>query len=183
MSIDALFSSKKHNWRTPRWLFDQLDREFGFGLDAAASADNRLCGAYLGPDNSRPECRDALTGAPWRTFADAVFLNPPYGREVGAFLARAFEQSRQGCTVVCLVFARTETTWWQDYVMRAAQVRFIRGRLSFLDPDTGRPTGPATAPSAVVVFAPWSEGPPAFTTMERPAALREVRRRLAEGTG
>ncbi|HFI8902999.1 TPA: DNA N-6-adenine-methyltransferase, partial [Escherichia coli] len=33
----------KDCWRTPLWLFDALDIEFGFWLDSAASDKNALC--------------------------------------------------------------------------------------------------------------------------------------------
>ena len=50
--------------------------------------------------------------------------------------------------VVCLLPARTDTAWWHDFVMKAAEIRFIRGRVHFND------QGPAPFPSCVVVFHP-----------------------------
>lgn len=43
----SLHTSKKQDWITPDWLFNQLDREFHFGLDAAASDLNHKCEKYF----------------------------------------------------------------------------------------------------------------------------------------
>src|SRR5476649_1520417 len=54
--------------------------------------------------------------------------------------------------VVALVHARPDSAWWHDHVMRAAEIRFVRGRL----PGWGR--------LAVVVFRPGATAP-RVTTM------------------
>ena len=46
----VLFSSKKMDWCTPRSLFDELDREFGFVLDAAATEKSAKCDRYYTPE-------------------------------------------------------------------------------------------------------------------------------------
>jgi site-specific DNA-methyltransferase (adenine-specific) len=53
-----------------------------------------------------------------------------------------------GKTVVFLLPARTDTRWFHDFVLpRAAEIRFIRGRLKF-----GGSKNAAPFPSMVVVF-------------------------------
>lgn len=75
-------------------------------------------------------------------------MNPPYGRRIGNWVKKAKETARQGkATVVCLLPARTDTAWWHDYVMKANEIRLIRGRLKF-----GDGKGSAPFPSAIVVF-------------------------------
>lgn len=51
------------------------------------------------------------------------------------------------CVIVCLLPARTDTRWWQEYVMRASEIRFISGRLRFGDAENSAPF-----PSAVAIF-------------------------------
>lgn len=58
-----------------------------------------------------------------------VFVNPPF-RHCGQWVAKAWEESRRGNTVVCLVPSRTDTDWWHRYAVRA-EIRWIRGRLKF----------------------------------------------------
>ena len=52
----------------------------------------------------------------------------------------------QGALVVCLLPARTDTRWWQDYARRG-HVWFQRGRLKF-----GHARNAAPFPSAIVTF-------------------------------
>lgn len=46
----ALLSSKKMDYCTPQDFFDQLNDEFGFVLDAAATAKSAKCPAYYTPE-------------------------------------------------------------------------------------------------------------------------------------
>ena len=77
-------------------------------------------------------------------------MNPPYGRGViDQWVAKAYESAMQdGCTVVCLVPARTDTSWWHRFCAHG-EVRFIRGRLKFEGAAHGAPF-----PSAIVIFRP-----------------------------
>ncbi len=76
-------------------------------------------------------------------------MNPPYGRKIKSWMKKAYEASRAGALVVCLVPARTDTAWWHDYAAKADEIRFIRGRLRF-----GAANHAAPFPSAVVIFRP-----------------------------
>jgi hypothetical protein len=62
-----------------------------------------------------------------------VFLNPPYGREIGRWMRKAYESAQTTAElVVCVVPARTDTRWWHDWAARG-EVTFLRGRLRFGD--------------------------------------------------
>ena len=162
-----LVSSKKQDWETPEKLFQRLDSEFGFDLDAASDGKNAKCELFLTEED------DALS-VPWRVGdVRTVFCNPPYGRGIGRWVEKAFREAEDnGLTGVLLIFARTDTSWWHDYVMKAATIRFIRGRLTF-EVDGEPAASPAPAPSCVVVFKPTYtleefRRPTHITTMERP---------------
>lgn len=138
----ALYSSATVEWSTPQDFYDRLDAEFGFTLDVAADKTNAKCAHYF------TEHSDGLQQT-WKT-PGAVWMNPPYGRTIGAWMRKALEESRRGATVVCLVPARTDTRWWHETVIAGgAEVRFVRGRLRF-----GGAKNSAPFPSAVVVFRP-----------------------------
>ena len=79
-----------------------------------------------------------------QTWVGNIWMNPPYGREIGAWMKKASETKG---LVVCLVPARTDTKWWHDYAMKAKEIRFVRGRLHFGDSKNSAPF-----PSAVVIF-------------------------------
>jgi len=161
----ALFSSDRGTWCTPPALFEQLDAEFGFELDAAAVEATAKVPNYLGPDHPDPDRRDCRL-RDWPG-AGPVYANPPYGRGVGDFVA-ACHREGQRRIVVLLILARTDTAWWHDFVMNAAEIRFVRGRVSFVDPETGEGRHPCPAPSVVVVWRPGWDGAPVVSAMEQP---------------
>ena len=123
----GLFSSASQHWATPKELYDALDAEFHFNDDPCP----------LNP------IEDGLN----REWGSRTYCNPPYGREIGKWLLAAYSESLQGKTVVCLIPSRTDTRWWHDYVMKAQEIRFLKGRLKFGDSKNSAPF-----PSAVVVF-------------------------------
>ena len=135
--MNVHFSSKTDNWATPQDLFDAWDAVYNFELDVCASPDNAKCQTYFTKE------QDGLA-QDWSN--KVCWMNPPYGREIGKWMKKAYESSRQGATVVCLVPSRTDTAWWHDYADKGT-VFFLRGRLKF-----GGSKNSAPFPSAVVVF-------------------------------
>jgi len=131
--------NRTEEWETPRWLFEELDGEFHFTLDACARPTNAKCRAYL----TRQD--DALS----TLWIGSVFCNPPYGRDIGRWIRWAWISARNGAMVVLLVPASTDTGWWHDFCMRG-EVRFIRSRLYFGPGEDKR----SPFASAVVVFRP-----------------------------
>jgi phage N-6-adenine-methyltransferase len=141
----ALFSSTADEWETPQDFFDRLDAEFGFVLDVCATAKNAKCHFFYTP-NADGLSRDWHYDIGHR---GAVWMNPPYGREIGKWVRKAYEESRRGATVVCLLPSRTDTKWWHTYVEGKAEVRFIKGRLKF-----GGSKNSAPFPSVAVIYRP-----------------------------
>jgi phage N-6-adenine-methyltransferase len=118
---------------TPQWLFDQLDSEFHFTVDVCASSQNAKCRRYF--DSKMDGLKQSWAG-------ETCWCNPPYGRRVGAWFKKAYEESRQpSTTVVMLVFGRTDTAWFHEYVLPFAEVRFLRGRLTFENMQHSAPFG------------------------------------------
>lgn len=136
------FSSATDEWATPQELFDELNEEFRFTLDVCARDSSAKCAKYFTP-NSDGLAQD------WSQ--DVCWMNPPYGSEIVEWVKKAYESSRAGATVVCLVPARVDTNWFFDYC-RHGEVRFIKGRLKF-----GGSPNSAPFPSALVVFKPKSK--------------------------
>ena len=136
------FSKNKDDWRTPQKLFDDLNQEFDFGLDAAADKNNSKCGgSYCDKIGDGLKCNWL-----YHSQRKSIWLNPPYSENI-SFVKKAYDESKNGATVVCLIPSRTDTVWWHDYVMRADEIRFLRGRLYFDDA-----IWPAPFPSCIVVF-------------------------------
>lgn len=149
----VVFSSATDDWPTPKALFDELDDEFGFSLDVCASSTNHKAGTWYGLDHPVKARRDGLDRDWVRDLpraGRAIWMNPPYGRGIGAWMSKARDASDRGATVVCLVPARTDTAWFHDIVLTPrTEIRFLRGRVKFGDAKHGAPFA-----SLVVVFHP-----------------------------
>lgn len=136
---------------TPQWLFDHLDREFHFGIDAAALPWNAKCDLYITPE------QDALGPVEWhvRSRGRAVFCNPPF-TELGAFCRKAVESMHRVCVVMVMPADRCEQAWFQHWVLgHAAELRYPKGRVQY----DGAGSSP-NFPSMVVVWRPGHYGPP-----------------------
>lgn len=122
-------------WGTPGELFDCLNQAFDFTLDACATPDNAKCPRFFSPqENSLAQ--------EWR---GRIWLNPPYGRGIDAWLRKAIVSAQAGALVVALLPARTDTAWWQDLVAPHALVYYLRGRLVFEGAPHNAPFGSALA--------------------------------------
>lgn len=66
-------------------------------------------------------------------------------------MRKAYEESRNGTTVVLLIPARTDTAYFHDYIYGKAEIRFVRGRLKFTD-ENGVAGQSAPFPSMLVIY-------------------------------
>ena len=128
------FSSKTDLWATPQATFDELNDEFSFTLDPCATKQNAKCEKFY------TEKEDGLKQN-WD--GEVVFMNPPYGREIGKWVKKAVESK---ALVVMLLPARTDTRWFHDYIYQKCDIRFLKGRLKFGDAVNSAPF-----PSMVVI--------------------------------
>jgi phage N-6-adenine-methyltransferase len=135
--LEVMGSSRSVEWPTDPAVFAHLHAEFQFDLDPCATVESAKCARYFTRTN------DGLA----QEWLGRVFMNPPYGREIGKWMRKAWEASQSSAElVVCLVPARTDTAWWHDYANRG-EIRFLRGRLRFGDLKNSAPF-----PSAIVPF-------------------------------
>ena len=136
----VMFSSKSGEWSTPQDFFEKLNWRFGpFDLDPCANPANTKCANFF------TEVEDGLT-KDWEGFR--LFVNPPYGRGIDKWIKKGYlESQKKNTRVVMLIPARPDTKYWHEYVMKASEVYFVKGRLKFGDSQNSAPF-----PSAVVVF-------------------------------
>lgn len=149
--------SKEHG--TPDWIIKKLlqhSSRTAFDLDPAATPENAKAPVYYTQD------QDGLS-LPWNIRAPEktlVFCNPPYGRDVGKWVRKAYEESFQDVISCLLLKVSSDTEWWHNYVMKADSIQFIRGRVKY----QGVSSGPAPFPSCIVVFKPdrWRDASRSF---------------------
>ena len=113
--------STTDSWITPRFLIERLGP---FDLDPCASIPQPWpCAAREFTIDDHGLLK------PWHGF---VWLNPPYGKALGAWLNRLAMHGNG----IALVFARTETrAFFENVWGKASLLLFVRGRLTFARPD------------------------------------------------
>ena len=120
------------NEKTPVILYNQLNEEFHFNFDPC-------------PLNPIPEY-DGLN-IRWGT---RCYINPPYGKAIKSWLEKALSEIESGKTelAVFLLPAYTDVKWFHEIVLvRASDIRFIKGRLKF-----GTHNNTAPFANMIVVF-------------------------------
>ena len=145
----GLFTSRSDEWETPQDFFNQLDKEFNFNSDVCATHENTKCKKYFTKKN------DALK----QDWKGVCSMNPPYGRQIGGFVKKAYEESLKGSTIVGLMPARTDTKYFHNYIYHKAEIRFLKGRIKFINrtlpsyrEDRNFKSSPAPFPSMVVIW-------------------------------
>lgn len=140
MNLDVMFSSKTDLWSTPQDFFNELNKEFNFNLDPCSTHENAKCEKHFTLEE------DGLL-QDWQGYN--VFCNPPYGKEIKKWVKKCYEEGqKENTTVVMLIPARTDTSYFHDYIYNiASEIRFIRGRLKF-----GNSKNSAPFPSMIVIF-------------------------------
>lgn len=164
MNSALMFSKQSDEWSTPDDFWKELDREFLFEMDVAATRENAkmlpcITAAVdaLSVDWFDAFCEgDATEARQCGVQPPICWMNPPYSK-CAEFIEKAALEARKGCTVVCLIPSRTDTRYWHEHIWNrerhqprpGVEVRFIKGRLKF-----GEGKNSAPFPSVVVVFRP-----------------------------
>ncbi len=125
--------SKSDKWATPKELYDTLHEEFHFNHDPC-------------PIDWKEGDVDGLTSE-WGTCS---FVNPPYSN-VAQWIKKAHAEYTKGKTVVMLINAITDTRAFHDYIYNIAEIRFLRGRVSFINAEQHK-RQPNVKPSMIVIF-------------------------------
>ena len=130
--------SKTDVWQTPKYFYEELDKEFNFSHFDPCPLDPEFDGLEI-------------------EWAKRTFCNPPYSglkstRAKLGWIEKAHIEAQKGKLVVLLIPARVDTTWFHDIIEKNNyEVRFIRGRIKFLDQD-GHEQHPAPFPTMLVIM-------------------------------
>lgn len=148
-------ASKSTDWETPQDLFDTYDELYHFDLDVCASQENTKCPEFFSLEGHFRWTAGELIKLDNGTGLDGLWgnkrcwMNPPYGKGLDKWVARASDAASNGATVVALLPARTDVRWFHQYIYKKkyVQVEFLKGRLKF-----GNSTNSAPFPSMIVIF-------------------------------
>jgi hypothetical protein len=120
-----------NTWFTPRTIIEPLGK---FDLDPCSQSYRPFDTAW------RIFCEDKDDDGLQLPWFGRVWLNPPYGRDIGKWLEKLAAHGNG----IALVFARTETIWAQKAMAAATAINFLSGRISFIRADGRADTNAAT---------------------------------------
>lgn len=146
-----IFDAKREDYLTPVEFIDYVLKKNNlkrFDCDVCCSQNNIPAnfrytknGLFLDKTGCKVSSNDGLKGA-W--FYEN-WCNPPFSI-CEDFIKKAIEEQAKGKTTYMLVPARTETAYWQKYLLingRAANsyidIEFLKKGICFIDPDTHKP--------------------------------------------
>ncbi len=138
-SLDVFYSSATPEWYTPRHVVDRV-------LTVLGSVDLDPCSNSKSNPNvpARRHFTSQEEGLT-QVWTGRVYMNPPYGREIGAWVRKLHDAYQAGYVseAVALLPARTDTQWFR--VLRPYPKCFVTGRLKF-----GEARNSAPFPSVIV---------------------------------
>jgi phage N-6-adenine-methyltransferase len=146
----------KDFWQTPKVLFDNLNKEFKFNGDVAASEDNKLCKQYYG-EKSNALCN---------YWFDSNWCNPPYS-DIGPWIEKSHQQHLLGKTIVMLVPADTSVRWFKRAIETCNEARFISGRLSFINAEAQKPVSGNNKGSVLLIWRAYCKTPCVMSLVDR----------------
>ncbi len=112
-----LVLNQADKYGTPTDLMLALQEEFKFDHDPC-------------PIDWHPDTHPDALAIEW---GRSVYLNPPYSN-AGEFVAKAHAEWRKGGkTIVILLNAVTDTKYFHKYIYNQAELRFLLGRLKFIN--------------------------------------------------
>ena len=126
--------SKNDKWMTPPEVYDPLNKEFGFNYDPC-------------PIEWKEGDTDGLQ-SDWGT---STFCNPPYSA-TGKWIEKASLESAKGKVIVMLINAVTDTKAFHKYIYNKAEIRFVAGRIKFINPADKTKGTPNVKASMIIIF-------------------------------
>ena len=132
-------------WYTPQYILDKVYNVFPVSLDPCSNNKQTVDAEihYTKED-------DGLT-MPW---GGCVFMNPPYGREIGKWVSKFLEEWTKGNiqNAILLVPVKTDTKWWGELSEYLSCWCAISGRVKFVSPDPEKQTTVGTFASAMILI-------------------------------
>ena len=112
--VGIIITDSHDDWATPKELYDKWDEEFNFDFDPC-------------PLNSNFNGLNMEWG-------QSNYVNPPYNRfDKPKFIQKAYDEWSKGKKVVMLLPVSTSTKQFHEIILPNAEIRFIRGRIKFIE--------------------------------------------------
>lgn len=138
------------HWTTPQSFLDLLEPFGQIGFDPCSNQASKV-----GALHTRSGGPGGLSGleCAWATSRDLlVFVNPPYGREIVAWVDKMIAEAAKGVEIIALLPARTDSAWCHRVFATADAYCLWKGRIQF---ENGPPDGPNNGSSIANMVAYW----------------------------
>ena len=147
MALCLTSKKRTQKWGTPPALLAILDSQYRFSHHPDGSIID-VC-----PIDWDPDTHANGLEIDW---PPSTYCNPPY-TNVCDWVQKASIEARKGCKVVMLLNAATDSAWYHAYVWQqpGVEVRFLRGRVPFVDPENPKYRVANPSPSMLVIFRPY----------------------------
>lgn len=139
------YSSKSSEWETPSYIFKVRRDMHNIILDTCATKENTKCNVYFDKKTNGLKQDWSVVKEFGRTAS--CWMNPPYGRNIGEWVAKAHKEALNGVKTVALLPARTDTKWFHNYILGKYDIEFLKGRIKFANAKSSAPF-----PSMIVIF-------------------------------
>lgn len=152
MSTPFYASSESVEWYTPRYIVDAVERVLGaIDCDPCSNPPPYNVPAVV----HYTQVEDGLL----QTWAGRVFMNPPFGRGIDAWISKLLTERALGHTTaaIALLPGSTDTEWFQP-VWTADALCFVKGRVAFIGASDNGNTKPS-------VLAYWGPDPASFAAV------------------
>lgn len=162
----------RDSWATPLPVYMALDAEFDFHADLCASNANAKHPLYVTEED------DALSIETFKRLVSVItpgsfaWCNPPYSN-ISPWVDLAIDLQGMGIGTVLLVMADSSVGWYWQALQLCSEIReVVKGRIAFINPDTGNPVGGNSKGSIFLIFDPYGrQSPPRRSYVERSQLL------------
>ena len=136
-NMDVHYSSETPEWYTPPEIIERTQKAIGnIDLDPCSPEEQSIPATHVFTKE-----QDGLRF----DWYGKVYMNPPYGREISAWVEKLVSEYESGRTkeAIALVPARVDTDWFR--LFRNCAICFIDGRLKFSGAENSAPFPSAAA--------------------------------------
>jgi len=83
-----------------------------------------------------------------------IFCNPPFSQKAKWIAKADYEVQEGGCPICVMVLPSLcmDTEAWHKYVEGKYHYEILKGRISFINPDTGKPQSGNNSGTVIVYF-------------------------------
>ena len=147
MALCLTSRKREQKWGTPKALLEILDQQYNFSRNPNGSLFDPC------PIDWHPDTHANGLEMDW---APSTFVNPPF-TGVADWVRKAHNEARKGNQSVLLLNAATDSVWFHLHVYNqpGVEIRFLRGRVPFIDPANHHYKVANPSPSMLVIFRPY----------------------------